>query len=570
MSDANNPSDRVDRDAAERASAERDSAERDRYRPGGAQRAAVNRTRRAFLVGAGAVGAGAVAAGYLETMSQANAAARAARLVSSNRPIWLAGPQTTPTAADWAALQKAISTHHIVRPGQKGYGQAKELFEPQFDSLQPAGIAYCKYPGDVVDCLRFVTKFKMPVRARSGGHSYAGWSSVTGGLIVDVSDMNSFKVGNGTVQVGSGISLLDFYSDLAAHGLAVPGGSCPTVGIAGLALGGGVGVLSRIYGLTCDNLEAVQVVTANGHILNCDSTHFSDLLWASQGGGGGNFGVATSFTFRTHALRSLLTFFLTWPWSRAAQVVSGWQSWAPFAPDALWSNMHLSAGTGGAPGISVGGTYVGSAGALDAELTDLYHKVGAGPSSHFVVPRSFLNAMLYEAGCETIGLKACHTGSGGVLPRVPSYAKSDFFTRKLDSAGIRTMLAGIEKLASVRGASGGAGTIALDACGGAISRVKPSATAFVHRDSLYLAQYSTVWTWPGSSAGVTNQRNWLNAYYKSLHPYASGQAYQNYIDPDLTDWEAAYYEGNYKRLQQVKAKYDPTDLFTFPQSIRPS
>jgi FAD/FMN-containing dehydrogenase len=535
-----------------------------------AQHGPVTRTRRAFLVGAGAVGAGAVAAGYLETVSQAHAAARAARFAGSARPAWLAGPLTAPTAADWVALERKLSSRRLLRPYQKGYGQARELFEPQFDSLKPAGIAYCRTPADVASCLSFVTKFKMPVRARSGGHSYAGWSSVTGGLIVDVSDMNSFRVGKGTVQVGSGITLIDFYSKLAAHGLAVPGGSCPTVGIAGLALGGGVGVLSRIYGLTCDNLEAVQIVTANGHVLDCDSTHYNDLLWASQGGGGGNFGVATSFTFRTHALRSLLTFYLTWPWSHAARVVSGWQSWAPSAPDALWSNTHLSAPAGGPPAISAGGTYVGSTGALDSLLTDLYRKVGSGPSSAFVESRSFLDAMLYEAGCETIGLKACHTGSGGALSRVPSYAKSDFFTRKLDSAGIGKMLAGIEKLGSVRGASGGAGTIALDACGGAINRVKPAATAFVHRNALYLAQYSTVWDWPGSKSGVTNQRAWLIAYYKSLHRYASGQAYQNYTDAGLTDWETAYYGANYKRLQEVKAKYDPKDLFTFPQSIRPA
>jgi FAD/FMN-containing dehydrogenase len=410
----------------------------------------------------------------------------------------------------------------------------------------------------------------MPVRSRSGGHSYTGWPSVNGGLIIDVSPMNSFAVGKGVVRVGSGISLLSFYANLAKHGLAVPGGSCPTVGIAGLALGGGVGVLSRFYGLTCDNLERAQVVTADGHLVFASSLHNSDLLWASQGGGGGNFGVATEFTFRTHPLSKLLTFFLTWPWSKAAKVVSAWQSWAPSAPDALWSNVHLSAPTGGAPGISAGGTYVGSVAGLTRLLHELYDKVESSPSSSFINERSFLDAMLYEAGCETIGLKACHTGPGGALPRVPSYAKSDFFTRKLDAKGIATMLAGIERLARVHGASGGAGTIALDACGGAINKVKPAATAFVHRNSLYLAQYSTVWTWPGSAAGVKNQRDWLTSYYNSLHRYASGQAYQNYIDASLKDWETAYYGANYKRLQQVKAKYDPKNLFTFPQSIRPA
>ncbi len=518
----------------------------------------------------GAVGAGLVAASYLDKAEHAHDAARTARLVASARPVWLAGPQSGPTTADWNALQKALSTHNLVRPGQKAYTQAKELFEPQYDALKPAGIAYCKTAADVAACLSFVTKFKVPVRARSGGHSYAGWSSVNNGLIVDVSDMNTIKFGTGTVQVGSGTSLLNFYAALAAHGVAVPGGSCPTVGIAGLALGGGVGVLSRIYGLTCDNLQSVQVVLANGQVITGNSSQHSDMLWASQGGGGGNFGVATSFTFSTHPLTSLLTFYLTWPWSQAAKVVNGWQTWAPYIDGRCWSNMHLSAPAGGAPAISVGGTYVGSEGALDSLLTQLYHHVGSGPSSRYIVSRSFLNAMLYEAGCSTIGLKACHTGPGGVLPRVPSYARSDFFTKTLDSHGIATMLAGIEGLAKVRGTTGGAGTIALDACGGAINRVKPDATAFVHRNALYLAQYSTVWTWPGSSAGINNQRQWLLGYYKALHPFASGQAYQNYVDAGLANWETAYYGSNYKRLQQIKAKYDPKNLFSFPQSIRPS
>lgn len=471
-----------------------------------------------------------------------------------------------PGRAAWQALRKRLSSHEVIQPGQRGYGTAKELFDPRFDTLKPAGIAYCRTAADVAACLGFATRYKVPVRARSGGHSYAGWSSVTGGLVVDVTQMNSFSVPtSGSVRVGTGLGLIRFYQNLAARGLAVPGGSCPTVGIAGLALGGGIGVLSRIYGLTSDALQSVQVVTASGSVLNCDSTHNSDLFWACRGGGGGNFGVATSFTFRTHSLRQLVLFFLSWPWSRAARVVDAWQSWAPSGPDALWSNMHLSAAPGGAPQIGVGGTYVGSVAGAAAQLRKLYARVGSNPSSSFLKEEPYLNAMMIEAGCSGLSVPGCLAGPGAL--RVPSYAKSDFFTRKLNAAGIRALLVGIEQLRHVHGTAGGVGAIAFDALGGAVNRVKPTATAFVHRDALFVAQYSTSWRSPGSTTGIANQHAWLRSYYASLHPHASGQAYQNYVDPDLTNWRQAYYGQNYAQLAKVKAKYDPHKLFTFPQAI---
>ncbi len=531
-------------------------------------------SRRGFLLTAGAAGAGFLLAGCTQAATaaskRASQPARPAGTASSTRPAWLSGPSGTPTTKDWDALRKKLSSHDLARPGEKGYSQARQMFDPRFSSLQPSGIAYCRTPADVAACLAFVTAFGMQVRARSGGHSYAGWSSVNGGLVVDVSQMHSFSVGNGTATVGSGIALIDFYSKLASHGLAVPGGSCPTVGIAGLTLGGGVGVLSRLYGLTSDNLRSVQMVTADGSVLTCDASQHSDLYWASRGGGGGNFGIATSFTFGTHKLSKLIVFFLGWPWSQAAKVVSGWQSWAPSAPDALWANLHLTANTGGPPSVGVGGTYVGSVTGAAAQLHDLYRKVGSNPSSYFLNEESFLSAMLIEAGCSSLSVRQCHTSPTGQLPRVPSYAKSDFFTSKLDSAGIGALVSGIEKLQHVSGASGGVGAVAFDAFGGALNRPKPAATAFVHRDSLFLAQYSTSWDWPGTASGTRNQRNWLDSYYKAVHPHASGQAYQNYVDPDLTNWQQAYYGANYTMLTRVKSAYDPHQLFRFPQSIPPA
>jgi FAD/FMN-containing dehydrogenase len=517
--------------------------------------------RRDFLYASGAVGA-ALVAGRLSVP-----ASHRQTTASRARPVWLAGPRTAPTQADWSALRKQLSTHRLYQPGQSGYSQAHELFSPQYDSLQPSGVAYCKTTADVALCLGFVTKFGLAVRMRSGGHSYGGWSSVTGGLILDVSQMNSMTFGTGTVTVGTGIDLVNFYSGLAAHGKAVPGGSCPTVGIAGLTLGGGIGVLSRIYGLTCDNLRSLDVVTAAGDTLTCSPTSNEPLYWASRGGGGGNFGVATSFTFGTHDLTTVVLFFLGWPWSDAGRVISGWQSWIPHEPDALWSNLHLSAGFGGLPSVGVGGTFVGSVAGAEAELDKLYHLVGTGPSSATHVEHTFLSAMLLEAGCANVPVNACDTPPGGHLPRVPFYAKSDFFSMPLSKSGINALIVGIEKLRTIKGAAGGAGSIALDALGGAVNKVAPDATAFVHRDALFGAQYYTSWTWPGTAAGRANQLAWIRAYYKAIHPNANGQAYQNYPDPDLVNWQQAYYGANYPQLQTVKATYDPKGLFKFPQAV---
>src|ERR1700735_1682302 len=512
--------------------------------------------RRGFLAMTGA----AVGAGVL--VPRGGVASQIARAATGQpRAAWPAGtPAGRPSAADWAALRRHLSTRDLIRPGERGYRTAKELFDPRFDTLTPAGVAYCRTPGDVAACLGFARKFKVPVRARSGGHSYGGWSSVTGGLVADVTQMSSFAVRGSSVRVGTGLDLIDFYQQLARHGLAVPGGSCPTGGIAGLALGGGVGVLSRQYGLTSDQLDSVQIVTASGRLLTCDSRHNKGLFWACRGGGGGNFGIATSFTFRTHSLRKLVLFFLTWPWTHAARVVDAWQSWVPTAPDALWSNMHLSAAPGGAPQLTVGGTYIGTVAGAARLLKQLYDRAGSRPATASLREETYLNAMLAEANCAGLTVPQCLAGRGGT--RVPAYAKSDFFTGKLNAAGIRTLLAGIERLRRVHGTAGGVGAIAFDALGGAVNRVRPSATAFVHPDSLFLAQYSPAWRSPGAVAGIANQHAWLRSFYASLHPHANGQAYQNYIDPDLVNWQEAYYGANYPRLQQVKAIYDRHGLFS--------
>jgi FAD/FMN-containing dehydrogenase len=518
--------------------------------------------RRAFI-GVAAGGAAAIAVPGVAQAAETRPAVRTG----------IAARASGPTPADWTALAHDLAGP-LVRPGDRSYTVDSYLFDPRFDGIHPAGIAYVKNAHDVGTCLAFVRKFGIKFAARSGGHSYAGWSSSTG-LIIDVENLKGVQVSGATAHVGAGTRLIDFYNGLAAHGRAVPGGSCATVGIAGLVLGGGVGVTARAYGLTCDRLASLDIVTADGKALTASPQEHPDLYWACRGGGGGNFGVATLFNFATFPAPTPVVFFLSWPWSKAAKVIAAWQSWAPTSPDfALWSNLHLAAAPGGhTPTIQVGGCYLGSIGRAANLIDQLYAKVGSHPSSYFLNQYSFLNAMLLEAGCHSLGYQACHLpwyASGGKLNRQPQLAKSAYFSRPLSGAGISTLLRGIQSLQSVRGARGGVGGVAFDALGGQVNRVSPTATAFVHRNALFGAQYTTDWTNGAAAAGINNQHAWLRSFWASMQPYANGQAYQNYIDPDLTNWPQAYYAQNYARLQQVKKTYDPTRLFNFPQAIVPA
>ena len=331
-----------------------------------------------------------------------------------------------------------------------------------------------------------------------------------------------------------------------------------------------------MYGLTCDSVIGIQIVTADGEVRECGQDREADLFWACRGGGGGSFGVVTAFTFRTHPAPDLVLFYLTWPWAAAANVVAAWQAWAPSAPSELWSNLHLSAEPGGGePQLSVGGTYAGGTRQLEAELESLYSATGSRPDTAFIQSEQFLTCMLVEAGCSPQSVSQCHLpwqNPAGVLTRPPEYAKSDFFTRGLPAEGIGRLIDQVQLMGQLAGEAGASGSVAFDACGGAISRVSPGATAFVHRDALFLAQYSTSWTASGAdggagTAGVARQRAWLAGLHAAMRPYASGQAYQNYADPDLADWQRAYYGANYPRLQRVKSAVDPANVFRFPQSV---
>lgn len=317
---------------------------------------------------------------------------------------------------------------------------------------------------------------------------------------------------------------------------------------------------------------SAQVVLASGDLVTCSATEHPDLFWALRGAGGGNFGVVTSMELRTHPIGDLAIFTLVWPWPSAPQVVAAWQEWAPPGPDELWSNCLLLASqntpSGVGPAARVTGVYVGSQAALQGEVDNLVSAVGAAPFDQFVGSAGYLHTMLIEAGCDGDTVGECHLASqhrGGILTRTPFAAKSDFVTRRLPSGGVTTLLAAVESRQRSPVLSGGG--VALDASGGAINRVAPSATAFVHRDSLFTLQYSANWPEGAPGSLVQANRQWLQAAWQSMRPYVSGQAYQNYSDPALAGWADAYYGSNLPRLEEVKARYDPGDLWHFPQSI---
>jgi FAD/FMN-containing dehydrogenase len=310
------------------------------------------------------------------------------------------------------------------------------------------------------------------------------------------------------------------------------------------------------------------MVTPDGTVRECDPSQNSDLFWACRGGGGGNFGVATAFTFTTHPAQQLVLFFLSWPWSKAAQVITAWQNWAPSAPDELWSNLHaLSDPTGDIPTIQVGGTYLGSLGGAQQLISRLADQVGSTPQgSPFV--SSHAHAMMIEAGCSQLSTAQCHLpwqSPDGTLKRESEFAKSHIFTRALSPAAIAAIVSAVGQRQQLSG--GGQGGVAFDALGGAVNRVAPDATAFVHRDGLFVAQFTTTWADGAASSATTAQQSWLRAFHQTMTPYASGQAYQNYLDPELTGWQQAYYGANYERLLQVRATYDPGHVMNLPQGI---
>jgi len=414
--------------------------------------------------------------------------------------------------------------------------------------LAPALRAVCKTENAVAVMIDWVRSNSLSFAVRCGGHSYEGFSQSTD-VVIDLRGLQDITVDTsaGLVTAGAGVSLYDVYQELANVGYAFPAGTCPTVGIAGHALGGGYGLLARSHGLTCDNLQQITMIDAQASTLEATATSEPYLFWACRGGGGGSFGIATRFVLRIFPLSDVLVFGVSWLLSqpKAARVFSAWQSWAPNSPSTITSIMKLGPTAGSAIPMRCIWQSIGSGTELRNELSALVS---------VEAPSTPLNI-------QTLGfLDAVNHFSGG-LNYETSYmkGKSDYVLNPLSSSAVAVMLSAVAAI------PGGGIALLCDAYGGAISDVAAADTAFPRRGGTqYCIQYFSSCLDPADTP--THLANVANVY-AAMRPYLPGAAYVNYCDLDLQNFADAYWGANLPRLSAVKKAYDPDNLFNYAQSV---
>jgi FAD/FMN-containing dehydrogenase len=465
------------------------------------------------------------------------------------------------STASWGALEAAISGE-VILPGQPDYDRAYRALNARFDDVRPRAVVRCRNPEDVATAIRFAREQGVAVATRGGAHCFGGRSS-TEGLLVDVTPMHSVDISDGAVTVGGGTRLGEVYESLLEQDLTIPGGSCPSVGIAGLALGGGLGIIGRKYGLTSDHLLSVQIVLADGRVLECDEHHEEDLFWALRGAGPGNFGVVTALTFGTLRAPNATNFHLTWPLSEAAAVIEAWLSWGPVAPEELAASLVIgaSAQVDEPPSVAVFGVMLGPDSDAAELVGQLVGPVRSDPSSAFREHMSFRETTRYW------GARAARDRVEGDPPgwelRGHRFLKSEFFNRPLSADVIEGLL---ENFLQGR-VDGQSRELDFSPWGGGYGRVSADATAFVHRDDLYWLKHATEVDPGASSAEKEAAHDWVARSWGTVHPWGTGGVFPNFPDPDLEDWAQAYYGQNLDRLLRVKARYDPGNLFRFFQSL---
>ena len=427
-----------------------------------------------------------------------------------------------------------------------------------FDGVQPTAVIVVASAEDVGRVIAYARANNVAFAVRSGGHAYAGWSTGTG-LVIDTRGLAGVGAlaADGTAAIGAGTQLIDVYSTFAAQGVAVSGGSCATVGFSGLALGGGHGFTSRAYGLACDAVVAMEVVTADGVVHQCDENNDADLFWACRGGGG-SFGVVTKMIVRPHPIPPVATTFeLTYSWHNAGDALARWMQWVPSLPGATMTGARLQKAQ--SLQLVVLGLHLGPV----AEAKQVLAPILAGAASSSIASRPFVDALMLEAGCTHRTLTACHNSgisAGGTLPRqTPFVASSHYFGTPLSSDAIAAAMSAVQH----RAAHADTATMQFDSYGGAIAGIANDATAFVHRNAFCSAQYGSYFT----SGDGSDDRAWIRSTRAAMGPFSNGEAYQNYVDPELDGWAQAYYGANLARLQSVKRAVDPDNVFTFPQSI---
>ncbi len=456
----------------------------------------------------------------------------------------------------WDRLQAAID-------GRVGADPEPTTFNARFHDVRPLAAVRCTSPADVATTLSYLRQHDLPFAVRSGGHCFAGHSS-SPGVVLDVSPMDHVAPDGDLVTVGAGARLGAVYDRLQLDDRALPAGTCPTVGIAGLALGGGLGVLGRRYGLTSDQMVSAQVVLADGSVVTCDESRESDLFWALRGAGAASFGVVTSFVFRTVPAPRAVNFHLAWDFDQAIDVIEAWQTWAPTAPDELAASLKLiaSGDPDQPPTVNVYGVLqVGDADDADGShvIDDLTHRVRVEPAWRWAEVLPFARTRQLWAQLPPPGT-SFHDLAAPTESRPWLFARSEFFRRTLTTTTVAALL---EVITEDRGA-GEERELDFMPWGGAYNRVAADATAFVHRAELFQLKHSATVRPDAPAQAKDAAQAFVRRSWETVHPWGSGGVFPAFPDRDLPDPAEAYHGSNLPRLRTIKARYDPTNVFSFP------
>ncbi len=432
----------------------------------------------------------------------------------------------------------------LILPENEAYDTARKFFwwNPATEK-RPAIIARCERPDDIAQCVEFARQHDLVLAVRSGGHSLLGWSTCDDGLVIDVSPMKEIVVdpGNRTVRAGSGVVAHELVEATSPHELVPVLGQCPTVGISGLTLGGGLGWLSGKYGATCDNLLSAKLMTADGQSIVASATENPDLFWAIRGGGG-NFGIATSFEYRLHPLSAVFAGVLTYRLSDARAMLSFFRDFMAEAPDELQAFVALR--RNGDPLLTLEVCFSGDLN--DGEKIIRPLRTHANPVRDTVRPTTYRDTF----------------AEGDAGPRNFRNTKGCYL-ESLSEAAIDVVL---DRFAQ---APDPGAAIGLDHyMHGAVCRVAPDSTAFELRKPGALHVWiSTSWNDPAVTAAIVA---WSEETWHALQSYSAGRIYANYPNTEGEAAAKAAYGGNYSRLLAIKNKYDPSNVFRRNQNIRPS
>jgi FAD/FMN-containing dehydrogenase len=441
----------------------------------------------------------------------------------------------------------------ILEPGDTGYDEARKVWNATIDR-RPAAIVRCRGTADVIHAVKHAREQGLLLAVRGGGHSFAGKSVCDGGLVIDLSPMRGVWVSpdKRTVRVQGGATWADLDHETQAFALATTGGLISHTGVAGLTLGGGIGWLARKHGLACDNLLSVDVVTADGKLVHASENEAADLFWGLRGGGG-NFGVVTSFEFQLHPVGpELLGGLIIHPFEAAAEGLRFYRNFAAEAPDevacyAMFARLPAEApfpaAHHGRTGFIFAASYAGAVSEGEKVLAPL--RAFGKPILDALQPMPYI--LLQQAFDAAQG------------PGNRWYGKSGFWN-EISDAAIETLLRGVDPL------SGPMSMVFFERMGGAVGRVPVGATAFPHRTAPFNFGITAGWIDPAEDA---QHIAWTRELHASLSSYDQG-VYVNYADEDESSRTGAAYGANYERLVQVKNRWDPDNLFRMNMNVVPT